>query len=140
MSEDYGRQQPMGQQGMSSSPREPQAQQYQQPSGQQWGNSATDQDLMAQVREHMDVIGPDGQRVGRVDGVEGDRIKLTRQDSPDGEHRYVSASEIAGIEDGAVRLASDDAIGGGSQRYAEADAEFGATGMANSGNGFASGQ
>ncbi len=32
------------------------------------------------IREHMEVIGSDGVHVGRVDRVEGGRIKLTRSD------------------------------------------------------------
>ena len=30
------------------------------------------------IREHMEIIGADGVRVGTVDKVEGDRIKLTK--------------------------------------------------------------
>ena len=37
-----------------------------------------------QVREHMEVVGSDGGHVGTVDKVEGDRIKLTKKDDPDG--------------------------------------------------------
>ncbi len=36
------------------------------------------------IREHMEVIGADGGHVGTVDKVEGDRIKLTKKDDPDG--------------------------------------------------------
>ena len=32
----------------------------------------------SQIRPHMDVIASDGERVGKVDAVEGERIKLTR--------------------------------------------------------------
>jgi outer membrane protein OmpA-like peptidoglycan-associated protein len=53
----------------------------------------------SQIREHMDVVGPDGARVGRVDGVEGDRIKLTRVDSPDGQHHYLPLSEVTRVDD-----------------------------------------
>jgi hypothetical protein len=34
-----------------------------------------------QIKEHMEVVGSDGQHVGTVDGVEDDRIKLTKSDS-----------------------------------------------------------
>jgi hypothetical protein len=47
---------------------------------------------MAQkIREHMEVLGSDGQHVGVVDGLEGkDRIKLTKQDpEADGLHHYI---------------------------------------------------
>lgn len=42
------------------------------------------------IREHMEVIGSCGQRVGRVDRVEGQSIKLTK-DAPEarGEHRFL---------------------------------------------------
>jgi len=47
---------------------------------------------MAQkIREHMEVLGSDGQHVGVVDGLEGeDHIKLTKQDpEADGLHHYI---------------------------------------------------
>lgn len=47
------------------------------------------------IREHMDVVGSDGEHLGTVDAVDSDRIKLTRTD-PDagGEHRYVPLSLV----------------------------------------------
>lgn len=50
------------------------------------------------IREHMDVIGADGAPIGQVDVVEGGRIKLTRQSSPDGEHHYIPLSEVARVD------------------------------------------
>ena len=53
----------------------------------------------AQVKEHMEVVGSDGKHVGTVDHMDGDRIKLTRKDDPDGSgqhHHYIPASSIAG--------------------------------------------
>lgn len=47
------------------------------------------------IREDMEVRAADGSHVGIVDGVEGDRIKLTRKDSADGQHHYV---ELSGVE------------------------------------------
>lgn len=46
------------------------------------------------IREHMEVVGSDGLHIGTVDHVEGDRIKLTRKDSPDGAHHYVPLSDV----------------------------------------------
>lgn len=66
--------------------------------------SSDDGKLIEQIREHMDVVGSDGQKVGSVDSIDGDRIKLTRQDSPDGQHHYISASDVAGIENDQVHL------------------------------------
>jgi hypothetical protein len=43
----------------------------------------------AQVKEHMDVISSDRKRVGKVDHLDGvDKIKLTKQSSPDGQHHH----------------------------------------------------
>ena len=43
----------------------------------------------ATVCERMDVIASCGKKVGVVDHVEGQAIKLTRNDSPDGQHHYI---------------------------------------------------
>jgi hypothetical protein len=61
----------------------------------------------AQVKEHMEVVGSDGKHVGTVDHMDGDRIKLTRKDDPDGSgqhHHYIPASSIAGVEGNKVKL------------------------------------
>ena len=39
------------------------------------------------VKEHMEVIGADGVHVGTVDRVEKTRIKLTKADSGEGDHK-----------------------------------------------------
>jgi hypothetical protein len=42
------------------------------------------------IREHMEILGSDGQHVGTVDHMEGsDRIKLTKSDSGDGRHHFI---------------------------------------------------
>ena len=66
---------------------------------------------IAQVREHMEIIGADGVHVGTVDKVEGDRIKMTKQDSGShqGHHHYVPGGLIAGIEGNQVRLSANAA-------------------------------
>lgn len=68
------------------------------------------------VRKDMEVRDASGTHVGTVDGVEGDRIKLTRKDSPDGHHHYIRLADVARV-DAHVHLASDapvtnDATGG----------------------------
>ena len=69
----------------------------------------------SQIQEHAEVIGADGVHVGTVDKVEGDRIKLTKNDSPsteDGQgqkHHYISLGLVAEIEDGTVRLSATGA-------------------------------
>ena len=59
----------------------------------------------AQIREHMEVIGSDGQYVGTVDKVEGDTIKLTKNDpEAGGQHRYISLDSVESVEQNIVRL------------------------------------
>jgi hypothetical protein len=44
----------------------------------------------SQIREHMDVISSDWKTVGKVDHLDGtDKIKLTKQSSPDGQHHHL---------------------------------------------------
>lgn len=62
---------------------------------------------MADIREHMKVIGKDGAPVGTVDGVEGDRIKLTRKDSGaghQGHHHYIDRKLVGSVEGDTVKL------------------------------------
>ena len=70
---------------------------------------------VSQIQEHAEVIGADGVHVGTVDHVDGDRIKLTKNDSPqaqDGQgakHHYISIGLVADVEDGKVRLSATGA-------------------------------
>lgn len=63
-----------------------------------------------QVREHMQVIDAEGTPLGKVDRVEGDRIKLTRdssgQGSHEGHHHFIPAGLIAEVEGDNVRLSA----------------------------------
>ncbi|MBR0649348.1 DUF2171 domain-containing protein [Roseomonas terrae] len=62
---------------------------------------------MTQIREHMEVVGNDGVHVGTVDRLEGDRIKLTRQDDPDGSgqhHHFLSVNAVESVAGDKVRL------------------------------------
>lgn len=61
----------------------------------------------SQIKEHADVIGADGVHVGTVDHVQGDRIKLTKKDSGDQRHHFISMGLVADIEDGTVRLSAN---------------------------------
>ena len=49
------------------------------------------------IREHMDVYGSCGNFLGKVDHVEGDHIKLTKNDSPDGQHHLIPLTWVANI-------------------------------------------
>ena len=68
---------------------------------------------MAEIREHMEVIGADGVHVGTVDGVEGRRIKLTKRDSGvgahKGHHHYIDIGHVADVEGNKVRLSASGA-------------------------------
>ncbi len=63
------------------------------------------------IREHMEVIGADGVHIGTVDGVEGNRIKLTKQDSGQGSHaghhHYIPTALVAEVEGSKVQLSAN---------------------------------
>ena len=69
---------------------------------------------MAEIREHMEIIGADGVHVGTVDRIEGNRIKLTRKDSGEGHHRghhhFIDRSLVADVEGNRVRLSAIGAV------------------------------
>ena len=65
--------------------------------------------LTSGIKEHMEVIGSDGVHIGMVDKVEQDRIKLTRKDSPSGQHRYLPVGLVATVEGDRVRLSTSSA-------------------------------
>ena len=69
---------------------------------------------MLDIKEHMEVIGADGVHVGTVDKVEGDRIKLTRQDSGEGSHKghhhFIARDLVADVEGNKVRLSAIGAV------------------------------
>ncbi|SBV32303.1 conserved protein of unknown function [uncultured Sphingopyxis sp.] len=66
------------------------------------------------VKEKMEVIGADGVHVGTVDRIAGDRIKLLRSDSGQGEHKghhhYISRGLVAEVEGDKVRLSANAAV------------------------------
>ena len=66
---------------------------------------------LSQIQEHAEVIGADGVHVGTVDGVEGNRIKLTKADSGQGSHaghhHFIDGGLVAAVENGTVRLSAN---------------------------------
>lgn len=66
---------------------------------------------LSMIQEHAEVIGADGVHVGTVDGVEGNRIKLTKADSGMGSHKghhhYIDGGLVASVSDGTVRLSAN---------------------------------
>jgi hypothetical protein len=77
------------------------------------GNMAST--MQDQIREHMMVHaqgqgsmnGIEGDHVGTVDYIEGDRIILTKNDSPDGMHHSISMSFVDRVEGNTVFLNVD---------------------------------
>ncbi len=51
------------------------------------------------IKEHMEVYASCGTKVGKVDHVLGDKIKLTKNDSPDGQHHTIPMSWVAKVHD-----------------------------------------
>jgi hypothetical protein len=51
------------------------------------------------IKEHMEVIGSDGQHVGTVDHMDGaDKIKLAKTDSKDGQHHFIPLSLVDHVD------------------------------------------
>ena len=75
----------------------------------------TNSDGVVNVREHMMVHakggpsmnGVPGQHIGTVDHVEGDMIKLTKNDSQDGLHHYIPLSWVETVDGNTVHLSKD---------------------------------
>jgi hypothetical protein len=61
--------------------------------------------LLGQIREHMEVVGNDGEHVGTVDRTAGDRIILAKSDPESGgAHHSLSCSDIDRVEGDKVVL------------------------------------
>jgi hypothetical protein len=51
------------------------------------------------IREHLQVLGSDGQHIGTVDTVEGSMIKLTKNDpQAQGQHHYIPLEWVATVD------------------------------------------
>ena len=50
------------------------------------------------IREHMDVIGSDGKKVGTVDHVQGSEIKLTKSADAEGKHHLIPLGWVAKVD------------------------------------------
>ncbi|MCY7271729.1 MAG: DUF2171 domain-containing protein [Sphingomonas bacterium] len=68
------------------------------------GQRQTKRQLLGQVTEHMEVVGSDDLPLGKVDAVKGDKIILTKSDSPDGRHHSIACNIVDRIEDNKVFL------------------------------------
>jgi hypothetical protein len=53
---------------------------------------------VAGIQDHMNVIASCGKKIGVVDRVEGATIKLTKKDSPDGQHHFIPVGWIERVD------------------------------------------
>ena len=60
--------------------------------------------MLGTIKEHMQVFGSDEQPLGTVDNVRGDRVILTKADSPDGQHHSINCAMIDRVEGDRVIL------------------------------------
>ena len=63
------------------------------------------------IKEHMEVTDARGQHFGTVDNVDDEWIRLTRSDSPDGQHHVVPLEAVDRIDDNRVYLKEGATIG-----------------------------
>lgn len=64
-----------------------------------------------QIREHLEVVGSDGEHVGRVDNVIGDQIELAKLDLAGGfKHHLIPVSWVAHVDEHVhLNVTKDDA-------------------------------
>jgi hypothetical protein len=80
---------------------------------------------VSQIKEHMVVVGSDGQHVGTVDCIENDEVKLAKNDpEAGGQHHTISIEWVEIVEGNEVRL---------NKLAAEAQAEWSETGACEAG-------
>lgn len=53
---------------------------------------------LSEIRPHMNVVSSCGCTMGKVDHVEGGAIKLTKNDSPDGQHHFVPTAWVDHVD------------------------------------------
>ncbi len=56
------------------------------------------------IKEHMDVYASCGKKVGVVDHLEGNTVKLTRNDSPDGQHHFIPTAWVGRVHENHIHL------------------------------------
>jgi hypothetical protein len=55
---------------------------------------------ISDIKDHMEVVGSDGEHVGIVDHLDGDKIKLTHHDSQaDGKHHFLPLTTVASVDE-----------------------------------------
>ncbi|TXC73239.1 DUF2171 domain-containing protein [Sphingorhabdus soli] len=64
------------------------------------------------IKEDMNIVGADGVHLGTVDHLDGERIKMTKTDSPStqggkgAKHHYIPAGLVASVDGDTVRLSA----------------------------------
>ena len=62
----------------------------------------------SQVQPHMEVVCSAGGHIGTVDHMDGNRIKLAKNDKDaGGQHHFLPMSAVAGVENGKLKLNVD---------------------------------
>ena len=70
-------------------------------------NTDIREDMMVHALGVGSMNGVAGEHIGTVDAIEGDRIKLTKNDSPDGMHHYIPLAWVKSVEGNTVHLSKD---------------------------------
>lgn len=67
----------------------------------------------SEIKEDMEIVGADGVHVGKVDHMDGNRIKMARKDPAHGQddkhHHYLQMSSVASVDGGKLWLSADAA-------------------------------
>ncbi len=68
--------------------------------------------IASEIKEHMEVLGSDGEHVGTVDHVdEDDMIKLTHTDAPDGKHHFLPLDLVDHVDEQVhLSLTAEEAV------------------------------
>ena len=53
---------------------------------------------VSEIQPHMEVISSCGCKMGKVDHLEGNAIKLTKNDSPDGQHHFIPTEWVDHVD------------------------------------------
>ena len=61
--------------------------------------SCGDPRSISDIQPHMTVISSCGCTMGKVDHLEGNAIKLTKNDSPDGQHHFIHSGWVARVDE-----------------------------------------
>jgi hypothetical protein len=80
---------------------------------------------VSQIKEHMKVVGSDGQHVGTIDCIENDEVKLAKNDPESGgQHHTIPLEWVESVKGNEIRL---------NKLSSEAQAEWSETGACEAG-------